>query len=158
LVLLQYVIEVNSATCACATLQVHVRSGAGTKYPILGSLAQSKCLTYEGNQVTANGYKWAHVTYNGKTGYVATNWLHFKTCSVTTQCACTTTSLHVRSGSSTSHSIIGTLQPGHCAPFLGDKVTNGGLEWAHLDFDHTNGWAAAKYLTFKNGCSSSTNT
>ncbi|KAK6166251.1 hypothetical protein SNE40_022996 [Patella caerulea] len=145
-----------AANCACATLDVHVRSGAGTKYPILGSLRKTKCLTYRGNKLSADGYEWAHVTYNGQDGWAATKWIEFKACTVTSGCVCATTSVHVRSGAGTAHHLLGTLSPGFCLPYRGDKTTSGGLEWAHVEYDHASGWTASKWLTFKDSCSTGT--
>ncbi|XP_064614109.1 peptidoglycan-recognition protein SC2-like [Liolophura sinensis] len=52
-----------AAECACSTLNVHIRQGPGTSHAQLGMLIPPHCLTYTGQQVTAEGYTWAKVEY-----------------------------------------------------------------------------------------------
>ncbi|XP_050418332.1 peptidoglycan-recognition protein LB [Patella vulgata] len=139
--------------CACATGDVHARDGAGTTHSVLGTLTKSHCVAYKGNQVAAGGLQWAHVTYNGQDAWIASNWLTFQPCTLTSKCACATGNVHVRSGAGTSHGILGTMAIGSCLPFKGDRSTVGGLSWAHVDYDHADGWVASNWLAFKDSCS-----
>lgn len=51
--------------CACATGNVHVRSGAGTTHSILGTLPTDSCLAFKGHLSTVSGTHWANVDYHG---------------------------------------------------------------------------------------------
>lgn len=67
--LLQFIcnIELSIASqCACATDNVHVRSGAGTTNHILGTLSTGSCVTYKEHMMSATGYQWANVDYHGQ--------------------------------------------------------------------------------------------
>lgn len=52
--------------CACATGNVHVRSGAGTTHSILGTLPTDSCLAFKGHLSTVSGTHWANVDYHGQ--------------------------------------------------------------------------------------------
>ncbi len=56
----------EAADCACATYAVHVRSGHGLNFPVVGTMANGQCVTFKGDRHTADGYTWAHVDYNGQ--------------------------------------------------------------------------------------------
>lgn len=67
--ILQFIwnIELSIASqCACATDNVHVRSGAGTTHNILGTLNTGSCVTYKEHMMSATGYQWANVDYHGQ--------------------------------------------------------------------------------------------
>ncbi|XP_046572377.1 uncharacterized protein LOC124280482 [Haliotis rubra] len=67
----------SAAQCACARGNVHVRSGAGTSHAVLGTLISGSCVTYEGDQSSG----WVHVDYNGRSGWIAGNYVNIQTCS-----------------------------------------------------------------------------
>ncbi|XP_046564822.1 peptidoglycan-recognition protein SC2-like [Haliotis rubra] len=67
----------SAAQCACATGDVHVRSGVGTSHAILGVLTKGSCATYEGDQNSG----WMHVNFNGKSGWIAGNYVNIQSCS-----------------------------------------------------------------------------
>lgn len=52
--------------CACATGNVHVRSGAGTTHSILGTLPTDSCLAFKGHLSTVSDTHWANVDYHGQ--------------------------------------------------------------------------------------------
>lgn len=59
-----------------ATLDVNVRSSYSTSSSSLGQLKKGESVTRTGiSSTSANGYVWSKVTYNGKTGYIASNFL-----------------------------------------------------------------------------------
>ncbi|XP_041366403.1 peptidoglycan recognition protein 1-like [Gigantopelta aegis] len=62
--------------CACATTNVHVRSGADTHHPVLTTLITGKCLPYKGDN--SNG--WVHVDYNGSDGYISGSYVTLGSC------------------------------------------------------------------------------
>ena len=61
-------------------------------------------------------------------------------------CACATADVHVRNGAGVSHGSLGILTPGQCVPYKGDQVHNGGLLWAHVEY---NGHVRILYFYFK---------
>lgn len=68
--------------CACATGNVHVRSGAGTTHSILGTLPTDSCLAFKGHLSTVSGTHWANVDYHGQDGWISSTYLTFRTCSL----------------------------------------------------------------------------
>ncbi|XP_041367647.1 peptidoglycan recognition protein-like [Gigantopelta aegis] len=70
----------SAANCGCATQPLHVRKGAGLHYGLEGTMAIGQCVTVHSDRHTANGYTWVHINYNGKSGYVAINWLSIHPC------------------------------------------------------------------------------
>lgn len=59
-----------------ATSDVNVRSSYSTSSSSLGQLKKGESVTRTGiSSTSANGYVWSKVTYNGKTGYIASNFL-----------------------------------------------------------------------------------
>ena len=54
-----------AAQCACSTDSLHIRTGAGTSYRLLGTMYPGECHTDKGGRHTANGYTWANIDYNG---------------------------------------------------------------------------------------------
>ena len=72
----------NGEECACATGNVHIRSGAGTTHSILGTLTAESCLAFKGHMTTISGTHWANVDYQGqvrKQGIVLL-YIHFIQC------------------------------------------------------------------------------
>ncbi|XP_046381018.1 uncharacterized protein LOC124152217 isoform X1 [Haliotis rufescens] len=67
----------SAAQCACATGNVHVRSGVGTSHAILGTLNTGSCVTYKGDETSG----WVHVDFNGQSGWIAGNYVNVQTCS-----------------------------------------------------------------------------
>uniref|UniRef100_K1RBE8 Peptidoglycan recognition protein n=1 Tax=Magallana gigas TaxID=29159 RepID=K1RBE8_MAGGI len=68
--------------CACATGNVHIRSGAGTTHSILGTLPTDSCLAFKGHLSTVSGTHWANVDYHGQDGWISSTYLTFRTCSL----------------------------------------------------------------------------
>ncbi|XP_041367447.1 peptidoglycan recognition protein 1-like [Gigantopelta aegis] len=64
------------------------------------------------------------------------------------QCACATSNVHVRSGPDTHHAVLTTLTINSCLPHKG---SSGG--WQHVDYHGRDGWISAKYVVVK-ACSS----
>ncbi|XP_061190662.1 peptidoglycan recognition protein 1-like [Saccostrea echinata] len=74
----------NAEECACATGNVHIRSGAGVSHAILGTLPTDSCLAFKGHLTTVSGTHWAHVDYHGQDGWISATYLTFRTCSLST--------------------------------------------------------------------------
>ncbi|KAJ8302650.1 hypothetical protein KUTeg_019046 [Tegillarca granosa] len=63
-------VSIVNSQCACATTDVHVRSGPGVHSHVYTTLFKNHCLTEKRNGATthADGYDWVNVDYNGKVG------------------------------------------------------------------------------------------
>ncbi|XP_046344663.1 N-acetylmuramoyl-L-alanine amidase-like [Haliotis rufescens] len=139
----------SAERCACATGNVHMRDGAGVTHNVVGTMTPGECVSYKGDKIPVGSMQWAHVEYNGNDAYVAVSWLKFQDCTiphVSSQCACATGSVHVRSGAGTSHGVIGTLTPNTCYAFKGKTTHVGGLNWANIDYNGKDGWVADSWL------------
>ncbi|WP_158540650.1 C40 family peptidase [Romboutsia weinsteinii] len=129
---------------------LNVRSGAGTGYSITGKL-------YRGNTVeilsSSNG--WYNVKLsNGKTGWVSAQYVTVggssnegnngsTTPSTGEKGTVTADALNVRSGASTSYSVIGKLYKGNTVEIL--SSSNG---WHNVKLSNgSTGWVSAQYVT-----------
>ena len=86
------------------TDNLNFRTGPGTNYSIIANIPKGTVIDYYSE---SNG--WAKVRYNGKDGYVSTSYLTTNTSSTTTIKKITTANVNMRTGASTSHSIIKTV-------------------------------------------------
>lgn len=102
----------------------------GTKVQIIGQDTQTK---------------WYKISYNGKTGYVSNSYISIvgDWNSSTTTTMYTTTNLNLRSGSSTSHSILTTIPSGASVTCY-SKDSNG---WMKVSYNGITGYVNASYLT-----------
>lgn len=102
----------------------------GTKVQVIGQDTQTK---------------WYKISYNGKTGYVSNSYISIVGAwnSSTTTTMYTTTNLNLRSGSSTSHSILTTIPSGASVTCY-SKDSNG---WMKVSYNGITGYVNASYLT-----------
>ena len=111
---------------------VNVRSGAGTSYSKIGSIAK-------GGTITITGYsgEWWKISYGSKTGYVKAEYF--------TVPAKVTPSdgLNIRTGPGTSYSKVTAMPCG--AQCTVKDVSNG---WFKVTYGSSTGWASAEYLAF----------
>lgn len=87
---------------------LNVRSGPGTSYARIGSLAN-------GAEVRVTGFRggWGQITYDGKTGYVSMDYLDFRSLLPGgTLYTVTASSLNIRAGAGTSYASVGYLLSG----------------------------------------------
>lgn len=110
------------------TDNLNFRTGPGTNYSIIASIPKGTVIDYYSE---SNG--WAKVKYNGKDGYVSTAYLTTSTSSSTTTTTkkITTTNVNMRTGASTSYSIIKTIASNTVVEVISssgnwDKVSVGG--------------------------------
>ncbi|XP_048242634.1 peptidoglycan-recognition protein SC2-like isoform X2 [Haliotis rufescens] len=69
--------DVRAAQCACATGNVNVRSGVGTRHSILGVLIKGRCTAFEGDRRSG----WVHVNFNGRNGWISGRYVNIRSCS-----------------------------------------------------------------------------
>jgi len=65
----------NPNSYVCATANVNIRSGACTSYSIITTAPTGAVLLVTGNGGSGCGYTWTKVSYNGKSGYVASTFV-----------------------------------------------------------------------------------
>lgn len=131
------------------TGNLNLRSGMGTSYGILLTIPSGTTLTV---QSVSGG--WAKVSYGGKTGYVATSYLTAVTPTPTPPPETipetpapaedyrqTTANLNLRSGMSTTTSILATIPSGTTV-----KVESVSGDWAKVSYGGKIGYAVVKYL------------
>ncbi|WP_175419033.1 SH3 domain-containing protein [Acidipropionibacterium acidipropionici] len=127
---------------------VNLRSGAGTTYRTYGTLAKGATLTTRGT--ATNG--WTPVTYNGRAGWVSTQYLTTTkpatstgsgNTSSTGKTVYTSTAVNLRSGAGTNYRTYGTLAKGATLTTRG-TATNG---WTPVTYNGRAGWVSTQYLT-----------
>ncbi|MGL5693738.1 MAG: SH3 domain-containing protein [Peptostreptococcaceae bacterium] len=149
-------IEANaSSTGIVNTSALNVRSGAGTNHSIIGKL-------YKGDKIdlldSSSGWYKVKLS-NGKTGWASSQYIDKvnnsgndnSSSNDTKKGTVNTSALNVRSGASTTHSIIGKL-------YKGDKVDvlNSSSGWYKVKLSNgKTGWCSSEYITI--GSSSNDN-
>lgn len=124
---------------------LNMRSGAGTSYRSIATLNKGTVL-----DVVSQGSGWTKVKYEGRLGYVSSEYLQDIKPEATTQGLkeVTTSSLNVRSGANISYSVVGKLKNGEKI-----KVISESNEWAKIEYKGKIAYTSSRYL--KNASSSS---
>lgn len=139
------------------TTNLRVRSGAGQNYSTLGYLNN-------GTKISINGESgnWYKISFNNKDGYVSKEYIKLLTVTTSTQTSASsnvgiikvTSSLRVRSGTSTNSSVLGYLTNG-------TKVTITGQDgdWYTINYNNKKGYISKSYVTLlSNSASTGTST
>ncbi|WAQ96550.1 PGRP1-like protein [Mya arenaria] len=66
--------------CACATVNVNVRTEAGVGHHILTTLLTGSCLPFKGNRQVVSGASWVNVDYNGQDAWIHEGYVAIRTC------------------------------------------------------------------------------
>lgn len=145
-----------------------VRSGAGSKYSKLGTLAKGKTFPVSGQVKDSAGTMWYQLVYNGKTAYVSGAYVKitqnttqkpgeggnggdlvtppgvtFKMGIVTTE----SSPLNVRSGAGSTYSLLGTLAKGTSVTITGQAKDSKGKVWYTYQFSSTKtGYICSDYV------------
>ena len=140
---------------------LNFRSGAGTKYSIIGSIKKGTEVS-----VISESNGWSKINYGGKTGYVSSNYLANKSESSNNGSSNTTedvkynkivnaSGLNFRTGPGTNYSKIATLSYGTEVGVISES--NG---WSKVSYNGKVGYVSSSYLANKssnsNGSNSST--
>ena len=146
----EYVGEDTSSTTTIKYVNatsLNVRSGPSTSYSVTGKLSNGTKV-----EVISTSNGWSKIKYDGGTGYVSSKYLSSSsTESSTTTKYVNATSLNVRSGPSTSNSIIGKLSSGTEVEVI--STSNG---WSKIKYDGGTGYVSSKYLSSSSTESSTT--
>lgn len=129
---------------------LNVRSGPGTNYDRIDTLANGKKVTLLG---ASNG--WYQISYDGKTGYVSGTYIQVESSGGTTPDPTPTPTqktgvvtadvLNVRSGPSTDYSKIDAVYSGKQLTITGE--ING---WYQVSYDGKSGYVSGEYVAIKN--------
>ena len=145
--------ESNTITKVVTATNLNVRSGAGTNYSVIGSLKNGTIVP-----VISESNGWSKINYNGKTGYVSSNYLGNKNTSsdntsssesIKYKKIVTATNLNFRSGPSTSSSKIGSIKEGTEVGVISES--NG---WSKINYNGKVGYVSSQYLADKASSSS----
>ena len=126
---------------------VNMRSGAGTGYSVILTLANNQAVKVTGTPTNANGYVWYPVqTIGGANGYVVEDF--FQGGIYTGDYGTVEDGpLNLRSSASSSGSIITTLPDGASIYFNSvAPVYANGQTWFNVTWSGNTGWAAGIYL------------
>ena len=105
-------------TAQVTATQLNIRSGAGTGYSKIGSLAKGKTFTGTGAAKDSSGVNWYKLNYNGKNGYASSKYVNIKQNTVTPVSGMQGTvntakdPLIIRSGPGTGYRKLGKLAKG----------------------------------------------
>ncbi|GAA0699462.1 hypothetical protein GCM10008904_04710 [Paraclostridium ghonii] len=133
-----------SKTKVVTATSLNVRSGASTNSSVMGSLKQNEKV-----EVISESNGWSKIKYNGKEGYVSSSYLkdysdggnqNIKPPASNAKVV-TVTSLNVRSGPSTSNSIIGSLKQNEKVEVISES--NG---WSKIGYNGKEGYVSSSYL------------
>lgn len=122
---------------------LNVRSGAGTGHSVISKVKQGQVLQVIGQE---NG--WFKVTVNGQTGYVSGDFVTTggKTGTTVQQGTGTYTvnvsSLNVRTGPSTSHTVLGSVNKGKTVQVVGEVQ-----DWLKINFNGGTGYVSKDFVT-----------
>ncbi|MED3397350.1 enterotoxin EntFM [Bacillus wiedmannii] len=122
---------------------LNVRSGAGTGHNVISKVKSGQVLQVIGQE---NG--WFKVTVNGQTGYVSGDFVTTggKTGTTVQQGTGTYTvnvsSLNVRTGPSTSHTVLGSVNKGKTVQVVGEVQ-----DWFKINFNGGTGYVSKDFVT-----------
>lgn len=145
------------------TAGTRLRSGPGTGYSVLASLAYGTEVRYLADSGSANGYRWSKVKVlaTGQEGYVAASLLSAPDAGTPPPTdpriigtARTTANVNLRSGPSTGNSVLRMVSAGTTVQ-ISDTVQNG---YRYVNHDGLAGWIADQYLGSANQPSGETAT
>ncbi|MET3690266.1 L,D-peptidoglycan transpeptidase YkuD (ErfK/YbiS/YcfS/YnhG family) [Priestia megaterium] len=130
----------ESTTYTVTASTLNVRSGAGTNYVSIGSVTKGQKLS-----VVSKSGSWYKINYNGRTGYVSSDYV--QTSGTTTPPAESTTytvtasTLNVRSGAGTSYASIGSVTKGQKL-----SVVSKSGNWYKINYNGRTGYVSSDYV------------
>lgn len=147
----------SSDTLIVNTAGARLRSGAGTGYGVVASLAKGTEVRFLADGGAANGYRWYKVLVlaTGKQGYVASNLLSAPgggADPVIIGTMYTTASVNLRSGPSTSNTVLRVVAS-NSAVKASDTARNG---FRYVIHDGLAGWISESFLAHRDAPSGET--
>ncbi|WP_373601614.1 SH3 domain-containing protein, partial [Paraclostridium bifermentans] len=134
----------NTTTKVVTATSLNVRSGPSTSHSVIGSLKQNEKV-----EVISESNGWSKIKFKGKEAYVSSAYLENSDGGSVTPDpdpdtnlkSVTATSLNVRSGPSTSHSVVGSLKQNEVVEVISES--NG---WSKIKFKGLDGYVSSTYL------------
>lgn len=126
---------------------VNMRSGAGTSFSVIGSLASNQGVQVTGTSTSANGYTWYPVTtISGTPGYAAGDFFEGGFF-LNDYAVVIDGPLNLRANASSTGTILTTM-PQNASIFINNQtpVYASGHTWFNVTYNGTTGWAAGDYL------------
>jgi uncharacterized protein YgiM (DUF1202 family) len=127
---------------------LNMRASASTSASIIAQLADGARCVIKGGPVSAGGYAWYQVSSGGQIGWVAGEFLgHGPRVGGRVQAyTANDGSLNLRSGASTTSSIVASLPQGTTGTVLSGPESSGGYTWWRIQTAAGTGWAAGAFL------------
>ena len=136
--------DAANATGTVTANSLNVRSGASTSYSVVGKLTKGETV-----EILSSNDGWYKVQYDdNKTGWSSGKYI---TKNEVKKGTITANSLNVRSGASTSYSILGVLSKGKVVTIYGES--NG---WYKISYNGGYGWVSKTYVSTGTTSSGST--
>ena len=149
--------DVQQGQVVNVTTNLRVRSGASTNSSVIGYLVNGTNVNIKGESGD-----WYIIQYNSHDGYVSKEYINIKSLSHSIATASygektgkvvnITSNLRVRSGASTSSSVLGYLNNGASVTITGESGN-----WYAIKYNNTTGYVSKDYISITGG-STSTNT
>ncbi|MEW4267167.1 SH3 domain-containing protein [Priestia megaterium] len=120
--------------------KLNVRSGAGTNYGIIGSVVKDQTLS-----VVSKSGSWYKINYNGRTGYVSSDYVQSSGTATSPAESITYTvtasTLNVRSGAGTNYASIGSVTKGQKL-----SVVSKSGSWYKINYNGRTGYVSSDYV------------
>ena len=125
--------------------KLNVRSGAGTTYGIIGSVVKGQTLS-----VVSKSGSWYKINYNGRTGYVSSDYVQASGTATppaeSTTYTVTASTLNVRSGAGTNYASIGSVTKGQKL-----SVVSKSGSWYKINYNGRTGYVSSDYVQEASG-------
>ncbi|MCJ7983931.1 SH3 domain-containing protein [Priestia sp. OVL9] len=130
----------ESTTYTVTASTLNVRSGAGTSYASIGSVTKGQKLS-----VVSKSGSWYKINYNGRTGYVSSDYVQASGTTTppaeSTTYTVTASTLNVRSGAGTSYASIGSVTKGQKL-----SVVSKSGSWYKINYNGRTGYVSSDYV------------
>mgnify|MGYP001582329639 CR=1 FL=1 len=121
---------------------LNVRSGTNSNTALLGKLSAGSTVKITGRDKITG---WFRIDFNGKTGYVGDHYIQIVSEQASVTYKKTTANLNMRTGPSTSNSIITKIPEGTVV-----KVISSSNGWDYVEYDGQKGYCSNSYLVATN--------
>ncbi|MDM8149904.1 SH3 domain-containing protein [Priestia megaterium] len=130
----------ESTTYTVMASKLNVRSGAGTNYASIGSVTKGQKLS-----VVSKSGSWYKINYNGRTGYVSSDYVQASGTATpsaeSTTYTVTASKLNVRSGAGTNYASIGSVTKGQKL-----AVVSKSGDWYKINYNGRTGYVSSDYV------------
>ena len=130
----------ESTTYTVTASTLNVRSGAGTNYASIGSVTKGQKLS-----VVSKSGSWYKINYNGRTGYVSSDYVQASGTATppaeSTTYTVTASTLNVRSGAGTNYASIGSVTKGQKL-----SVVSKSGSWYKINYNGRTGYVSSDYV------------